>query len=1167
MMGFDPARPAIMDARPPGPVSSHTGPFFFPSVVPYSDMFEVKPRFRTRMIRLGLDAVLSGLLLITPVLAQPPAPVFMRYPTIHGDSVVFEAYGNLWAVNRTGGTARRLTTDPGFDIMPRFSPDGKYIAFSGQYQHNSDVYIIPATGGPAKRLTYHSDVVDEAPLRWGPDNMVVTWTPDSEKVIFLSRRSAFNAWFGRYFAVPITGGLPTELPLDRGGMLSYSPDGQKIVYNRIFTNFRTWKRYDGGLAQQLYLYDFPSKQLTEIAPFVGTSTDPMWYGTTIYFLSDRDSHRRANLWAYDLNTKALRQITKFTDYDVDWPSLGDNGMVFQQGGSLYVIDLPGEQVHKLEVVVPDDGTRTTPRFVDASKEIHGFDIAPNGKRAEFDARGDIFTVPQKDGETRNITDTSNANEQYPSWSPDGKYVAYVTDREHGEQVAIRPAEGGQETILTNFEKGYFYSPVWVPGSDKLAFSDNEHQLWYVSIAGGSPIKVAHDDRDEIHDYSWSPDGGWLAYSLAGENALHQIWLYDLKAAKAVSVSSGNDDDRQPIFDRTGKYLFLISRRHENAFLSQTEFNIAALKMRGIYVVTLNKDEPSLFAPRSDEGANASGGNAPAPGASASPVPSASSSPGPVAPVKIDLDGFMERAVPLPVPAADYAALRGSRDALFYLTIEGPGAPVGGDEEAAQSTLHSYDLNQRKEKTIATDLVGGGGAYALSDDGSKVLYHKADGYYIADAKADGNKPAPPDDGGPRRIDLKQMQVQIDPRQEWEEMYDQSWRLERDFFYSTKMNGVDWDAIGASYRKLLPLCGCREDLNYLIGEILGELGNSHTYVGGGDFDVQESGPKVKVGLLGVDFELDQASGLYRFAKIYPGDNTRDDYRSPLTEPGINVREGDYLLAVDGHELKAPTDPYTLFLNKTAGTVRLTVSESPQGTHRDVVVKPIPNEMKVRLKAWIDHNRDVVDKASGGKIGYIYMSDMEGLGMEQFLQQFYPQIRKQGLVIDDRYNGGGEIDQIILERLRRILIGMTTNRQRDAETLPEQVQDGYKVTLINQYSASDGDIFPYYFRKYGLGPLIGKRTWGGVRGIRGLWPLLDGGYITIPEASLYGLDSQWIIENHGVYPDTELEDLPGDLQAGHDAQLQAGIDYLMKQIEAHPTPLPSPPPLIPAYPPPGQ
>jgi tricorn protease len=400
-----------------------------------------------------------------------------------------------------------------------------------------------------------------------------------------------------------------------------------------------------------------------------------------------------------------------------------------------------------------------------------------------------------------------------------------------------------------------------------------------------------------------------------------------------------------------------------------------------------------------------------------------------------------------------------------------------------------------------------------------------------------------------------------------MFGQAWRLERDFFYSTKMNGVDWNAVAVSYRKLLPLCACREDLNYLIGEILGELCNSHTYVGGGDTGREESSAKVKVGLLGVDFALDQTSGLYRLAKIYPGDNTRDDYRSPLTEPGVDVREGSYLVAVDGHELKAPTDPYTLFLDKATGTVRLTIADSPEGKTRDVVVRPIANELKLRLKAWIDHNREVAEKASGGKIGYIYMSDMEGLGMEQFIQQFYPQIRKEGLIIDDRYNGGGEIDEIVLERLRRVLIGMGTNRQRDAVTWPAEVQNGYKVTLLNQYSASDGDIFPYYFRKYGLGPLIGKRTWGGVRGIRGDWPLLDGGYVTIPEDGLYGLDSQWVIENHGVVPDIEVEDLPGDLLAGHDAQLETGINYLMKEIQEHPRPLPSPPPLIPAYPPEGE
>ncbi len=572
-------------------------------------------------------------------------------------------------------------------------------------------------------------------------------------------------------------------------------------------------------------------------------------------------------------------------------------------------------------------------------------------------------------------------------------------------------------------------------------------------------------------------------------------------------------------------------------------------MAGIYAVTLQAGEPSPFAPRSDEGTpkeDKKDGESKAEGWK----------PGASAPIRIDLAGLADRVVPLPVPAGEIAHLSAARGRVFYLTT-----PVKSFETALHGEspeLHAFDMDKRKDTVLVSPL----DEYALSADGTAVLTKNKDAYAISGTAAEAKEAA---EEKPKELDLSHMQALIDPVAEWNEMFHQAWRLERDFFYSPEMNGVNWPAIRASYEKLLPELACREDLNYVIGEMIGELGNSHTYVGGGD---ELTGKRVPTGLLGVDFGVDEKAGRYFFKTIYPGDNAHEGYSSPLTEPGINVKEGAYLLAVAGRELRVPADPYSLFVNTLGGTVTLTVADDAAGKNRrDVTVEPIADELNLRMKAWIDHNREEVDKASGGTIGYLYLADMDEQGMNQFISQFYPQVRKQGLIVDVRYNGGGFIDQIVLERLRRVLVGMTTNRQGVGFPIPQQMVHGYMACLLNHYSASDGDIFPYYFKKYGLGPLIGERTWGGVRGIRGFWPLADGGYVTIPEDSLYGLHSDWVIENHGVDPDVEVDNLPGDVMAGKDAQLETAIKFVMDKIKANPMTLPPPPPALPAYPPDGR
>jgi tricorn protease len=1094
----------------------------------------------------GLLACLVLALVATRALAQD-GHALMRYPTVHGQTIVFVARGNLWQVGTGGGVARRLTADTGEDLLPRFSPDGKWIAFTASTQGNEDVYVIPAGGGQARRLTFHSDIVPRAPDRWGPDNMVLTWTPDSRNIVFLTRAVAWNTWYSRPFQVPLAGGLPTPLPLDRAGQMSFSPDGHAIAYNRIFRNFRTWKRYDGGLAQDIFVYDFPTAKLSRVTDWKGTSTAPMWAGRRIYYLSDRGANRRANIWVHDLDSGRDTQVTHFTDYDIDFPSMGGGTIVFQQGGALCTLDTASGQVARLDVTTPDDGTRTQPRFVHADRQLRQSDAAdlpdyalsPNGKRAALAARGDLFSVPAEHGPTRNLTETSGADEDHPAWSPDGNLVAYTTDSSGGQQLAIRAATGGPERQVTRVQGAYFYTPVWSPDGKSLSVSDAQHRLWIVPADGGAPVQVARNAYGEMHDQSWSPDGRYLAFSQPRATHLDAIWIYDTASRTSTALSGQMEDDYAPVFSPDGKYLVFLSNRHENPTFSQSEQNVATLKTTGIYIAPLAAATPSPFAVQSDEGAFQP----------ATKDEAADYKPGNTKPIHLETAGLMARAVMLPIEPADITELdmRGGR--IFYQTK--PLQMIEGELPGEKSALHVYDLAARKDATILQGLDG----YRLSADGQKLLVRMDHAFHVIDARPDQK----PETG--KALKLDGLRTRIDPRQEWAEMFENAWRLERDLFYNPTMNGVNWQGVHDAYAKFLPLLGSRADLTYLIGQVQGELGNSHTYVNDGD--EQDATELAPTPLLGADFTVDAASGRTVFARVLPGDNTREAYRSPLTAPGIDVRGGDFLLAVNGHELHAPDTVYSLMAG-LQGPVTLTVAPSADGARRQVVVQPIAQELNLRELAWTDHNRALVDRLSGGRIAYVYMSNMESLGMEQFVRQFYPQMDRAALVMDDRWNGGGFIDQIVLERLRRTLVGMSTNREHAPQTIPQQLIDGPKICLINHYSASDGDIFPYYFRKYGLGQLLGTRTWGGVRGIRGPWTLIDGGSITVPEASLYGLDSHWVIENRGVEPDIAMEDDPADIMADRDRQLEAAVTILLYKLKHDPKPRPPAPALLPAYPP---
>ncbi len=1123
-----------------------------------------------------LSALVASLL----VFSQASFAALPRFPQPFGDGIVFVADGNLWSVPKSGGTALRLTSAPGQDMFPRVSPDGRWIAYTEVSKAGTDVWVIPSGGGAARRLTFHPPTEPGTGGRHGPDDMVVTWTPDSKAVVFLSKRDQWNTSIWNMYKVPVDGGAATRMPIDSAvGLATYAPDGHTIAYNRIFRNFRTWKRYNGGMAQQVFTYDFDTRKSEQITHWSGTNTSPMWVGDKIYYLSDQDAHRRANLWVYDRETKKAREVTHFTDYDIDFPAYGSNAIAFQQGGKLYRLDLPSEQLHEVAVNVPDDNPRLRVRVADVKDEIRqadpaqqvDFALAPNGRRTLFSARGDIFSVPTENGATRDLTNTQGIDEDHPTWSPDGKWVAYTTDVGGNQQVAIRPAEGGAEKVLTAFTEGYLYGPVFSADGKTLAFPDSAHKLWTVRVDGSGLKMVAQDKLAEIHDQAFSPDGRWLAFSMSAVGRRRDLYLHELASGRTTRLGEGNEIDGNPAWSPDGKYLYFTSSRHENPVGSDVDFDFAFLKSGGIYAIALARETASPVAPKSDEAdsapekdpakmeddaqrkkaAKAVKDSANAKGSSADEKQPPDRTT-PIAPIRVDLDGLMARAVALPVDAGNITQfdVRGSR--IFYLTQ--PLGLIEGQLKGEKSALHFYDLNKRKASVVTEDV----DAYSLSLDGERVLVRHEKDYTVLDTKADAFK----DEETKKPLKLDHLRALVDPRQEWAEMFDNAWRLERDLFYSPAMNGVDWKAVHASYRKLVPLAGSREDLNYLIGQMLGEMGNSHTYVGGGDDG--ETGPSAHAGLLGVDLALDAASGRYRLATIYPGDNTRDDYRSPIAQPGLNVKPGDYLLAVNGAELRAPTDPDSLLqLTDADTTVDLTVASTPNGPSRHVVVKPVGKELPLHEAAWIAHNRALVDKLSGGRVGYVYMSDMEQLGIQQFARQFYAQLGKQAMVIDDRWNGGGFVAPFALERLRRMLVTLGTNREGAVVTEPEEMLHGPKVMLANHWSSSDGDIFPDLFQRYKLGPVVGTRSWGGVRGIRGYWPMMDGGYVTIPEDALYGLDSHWIVENHGIDPDVEVEDEPADLLAGHDAQLETAVAMMVKALEGKPGTLPAPPPLLPPYP----
>ena len=1064
-----------------------------------------------------------GLLGAAAPAARAAVAPLMRYPNASATAIAFVARGDLWTVPLRGGAASRLTRDPGAVLFPRFSPDGRWIAFTARRAGTYDVYVLPASGGTPRRLTF-----DASPS--GSDNRVVTWTPDSRRIVFLSSRSSPSPKIVRAFSVPLAGGLRQPLPLDHSGLLSFAPGGGAIAFNRIYRNDALPKRYVGGQAQHVYTYDFRTRRLDRITNWRGTDTAPMWFGRTIYFLSDRGPGFRANIWACDLQGRTVREVTRFTDLDVDEPSLGGHTIAFAQGGRLYALDLPSRTLREITVEVPDDGTRTAPRTasVGATTRVAdatgGLDYAlsPNGGDLLVSARGDLFDIPAAVA-ARNLTGTPGADEDHPSWSPDGQAIAYETDTAGGQQLATRTMPAGTEHMLTRFRSGYFYTPAWSPDGSRLAVADANHGLWLLPVAGGEPDRIASDPYAEIRDAAFSPDGRWLAYSTMRANRQRAIHLHELSTGRDVIVSGPMDSDRMPQFSADGRVLFFVSQRNELPLVSDRdeETIVATLNSDGIFAATLDPGDPSPLS------------------RDASFVPGAPA-------FHVDLRGLMDRAVALPVTPAVIASLEVRGRRVFYETR--PPQLIDGDLPGQQAALHVLDLDTGTDRTLAAGL----DSHSLSAGGGSVAFRRDGAWHVASTA--------PGTAGDMTLDLSGLRAPVDPHQEWTEMFENAWRLDRDVFFSRAMNGDDWQAVHDAYAALLPRLGSEDDVLYLLGQMQGELGSSHTFLRhGARLDTRTP---VVTARLGVDYALDPASNRYRLAHILLGDNTRAGFASPLTAPGLNLHDGDFLLAIDGHELVAPADPDALLVG-VGSRVTLTVSATANGPRRNLQVTPIADEQALRSFDRTVRNRYRVDRLSGGRIGYVALTDFVGSGWGKFVRQFYPQADRQGMIFDVRWNRGGFTSQAVLDVLRRSLAGGFVNREGAVSPLPVAVPPRAMVTLLNWGSGSDGDQFPYYFRRYRLGPLVGTRSWGGVQGINGPWTLMDGTAITIPKDALADPDGHWIIENAGVSPDVAVDDRPDEGVTGQDRQLDAAVKVALDRMRRLPPVRPKAPPPLPAYP----
>jgi tricorn protease len=1045
----------------------------------------------------------------------------LRFPDIHGDRIVFTYAGDLWTASASGGTATRLTAHPGVEVFGKFSPDGKWIAFTGQYDGDEQVYVIPSTGGEPKQLTFYPARGPLSP-RWGYDQQVYGWSPDGKYILFRSHRDSWTLPQTNLFKVEATGGPAERLPMPEAGAGDYSADGYKIVYSPQFRDFRPEKRYAGGQANDLYIFDLKTYDVKKIAADTHADRDPMWIGNTIFYTSDRDGH--FNFYAYDMGSAKTTQVTTNKQWDVRWPSSdNESRIVYELNGELQVMDAKSRKSSPISITVPDDGLWKRPSRINVAQNLEDFSLSPKGERALFCARGDIFTLPIEKGPTRNLTRSSGAHDKWPRWSPDGSQIAFISDMSGEEQVYTIAQDGSSAAVqLTTEHKAMLYEPEWSADGKRLAYSDKDGKIYVLTIADKKVTQIADSTRGQVRDYSWSPRGNFLAFSLPNANGFNSVYIWSANDNQLRKVTDPTFSANSPAWDPQGNYIYYLSTREFAPLISNVEFNYAGNRNTGIFATTLRKDVKHPFPAESDEVTIT---KEDAPKEAAKP-------PAPPTDLTIDFDGIVGRAARVPVAPNNYFGLSAKQGHLIYFV----GAPfyygrAGGE---VQPSLRIYAIKEQKETTLAEPANG----YAMSGDGSKLLIPAGPQFFLYDATPVGDRTRKP-------VSTAGLMYDRNPTEEWNQIFNEVWRRYRDWFYVPNMHGYDWAAIREQYRPWLKYVAHRSDLNYLLSEMQSELTVQHAYIEGGDFNIP---PRPRVALPGARFELDKASGKYRITKIFGGQNEEDLYRSPLTEVGSGASVGEYILAVDGVELKADEDPYRLLRNKADNPVRLTVNSKPSmDGARTVTFRPITDEQNLIYLDWITKNRKKVEEMSGGRIGYIHIPDMGANGIREFIKYYYPQLDKEGLVVDVRANGGGNVSRMLIERLRRKLLAVGYPRTvDDGNPYPDGVFLGPMAAILDGNSASDGDIFPAMFKQAGLGPLIGKRSWGGVVGISGRGPLIDGGSVSVPEFGFADTNGNWIIEGYGVDPDIEVDNEPKDVIAGKDAQLERAVQEVLNRMK---------------------
>ena len=1046
----------------------------------------------------------------------------LRFPATNGSDIVFSYAGDLYKVSVRGGEAKRLTSHVGYEMFPHFSPDGKTIAFTGQYDGNTEVYTIPADGGEPLRVTYTAtNQRDDVGDRMGPNNIVTAWTADGAKIVYRNRIG--SGFGGKLYTVAKEGGLSEVIPLPEGGFCSFSPDGKRLAYNRVMREFRTWKYYRGGMADDVWIYDAGKKTVENITNNRAQDIFPMWVGDEIYFLSDRD--RTMNLFVYDTKTKTTSKVTDFTEYDIKFPSTNGQLIVFENAGYIYRFDPATKKAEKVNITLTSDHLYARSEIKDGGRYMRGASLSPDGKRVVVTARGEIFNLPVEKGVTKNIVRTPGAHERSATWSPDGKHIAYISDATGETELYMQPAEGGEAVQLTKNNDTYIRNFEWSPDSKSIVYTDRKNRINLLNVATKQVTEVLHDPKKEPYEVTFSPDSKWLAYTRMADNEYDIIYLYRIDDKKEFQVTDRWYDSGSPTFSTDGKYLVFTSMRDFNPTYGSKEWNHVYGYSNGVYLALLTKDTPSPFLTK-DDGSKAEPKKLEINVEEGKKKETDEKKKPEGVTVKVDADGLSDRIVKLPLPQGYHGNLYSDGQKVYY---------------SRNNSTYVYDLNKQKEETVAE-----GARMWVEPGGKKAGFFKNKQLFVKDipsGKIDLKDP----------VNFSDMKITIDYAKEWAQIFDEAWRAFRDGFYLENMHGVDWKAMKKKYGVLLPYVKNRQDLTYLIGEMIGELNCGHAYVNTGETNRPQ---RIKTGLLGAEISRDK-SGFFRLEKILPGESWSPALRSPLTEPGIEAQVGDFIVAIDGVPTNTVNDLYALLVGKADVPTELSINGKAQlNGARKVVIRPLEEEYSLYHYQWVKNNIEKVDKASGGKIGYIYIPDMGVDGLNEFAKYFYPQLDKEGLIIDDRANGGGNVSPMILERLAREPYRMTMRRGSTRNgTVPDAVLVGPKVCLINKYSASDGDLFPWGFRALKLGKLIGTRTWGGIVGITASLPFIDGTDVRVPFFTSYDMDGHWMVENEGVKPDILIDNDPVKEWNGEDEQLNRAIEEVMKELKNR-KPLPKTP-----------